>query len=318
MFKEVADLENIGQILKEKRLELNYTLEDMSQKTKMSTVQLKAIEDGNISFFKEDLSYLSYFVRYYSNALNIDYNELRKDLDYTITEFTQTISIKEISELEAINEKIDSNVKKKDKMSDRSLSKKAKNLTKARRSIDYTSWLLLGLAVIITIGLIFSFFKFIVPAFKNSDPIDKPIVTPLPNTDEGETPTKPKPTEPEPEPEKPAEGETVVSKVDASNYSIQSWGENETMMFELKLLIDTTLRFNLDGVAQSTPEPRIYRSGETVSFTTTALEGRTLLVNVGFPLNNEIYLNGEKVELDASITSSKKPAAILFTFNGGN
>ena len=318
-------MENIGQILKEKRLELDYTLEDMSQKTKMSTVQLKAIEDGNISFFKEDLSYLSYFVRYYSNALNIDYNELRKDLDHTITEFTQTISIKEISELEAINENIDTIAKKKvrhqvrhqDKHPDRN-SDRAKNLSKTKRSIDYTSWLLLGLAVVITIGLIFSFFKFIVPAFQNSSPIDKPIVNPLPNPDEGETPVKPNPSQPAPEPEKPVEQITTVSKVDAGNYSVQSWAENENMMFELKIQIDTTLRFNLDGVAQSTPEPRIYRSGETVSFTTTALEGRTLLVNIGFPLNNEIYLNGNKVDLDTSVTSSKKPAAVLFTFNGGN
>lgn len=317
MFKEVADLENIGQILKEKRLELNYTLEDMSQKTKMSTVQLKAIEDGNISFFKEDLSYLSYFVRYYSNALNIDYNELRKDLDHTITEFTQTISVKEITELEAINENIDSNVKKNDKIINKTKNIRTRNLTKARRSIDYTSWLLLGLAVIITIGLIFSFFKFIVPAFQNTDPIDKPIVNPLPKPNEEETPTKPKPTEPKPEPD-PVEEETIVTKVDAGNYSVQSWGENETMMFELKIIVDTTLRFNLDGVAQSTPESRIYRAGETVSFTTTAEEGRNLTIGIGFPLNNEIYLNGEQVDLDASITSSKKPKTLVFTFNGGN
>ena len=243
-------MENIGQILKEKRLELNYTLEDMSQKTKMSTVQLKAIEDGNISFFKEDLSYLSYFVRYYSNALNIDYNELRKDLDHTITEFTQTISIKEISELEAINQ--------------------------------------------------------------------KPIVTPLPKPDEGETPAKPNPSEPKPEPEKPNETATTISKVDASHYSVQSWNENETMMFEYKISVGTTIRFNLDGVAQSTPEPRIYKGGETVSFTTTAAQARELRINVGYPLNNEIYLNGEKVDLDASITNSTKPALILFSFDGGN
>ena len=313
MFKEVEDLENIGQILKEKRLELNYTLEDMSQKTKMSTVQLKAIVDGNISFFKEDLSYLSYFVRYYSNALNIDYNELRKDLDHTITEFTQTISIKEISELEAINQKIDTNAKKKDITMDSST-----NLSKVRRSIDYTSWLLLGFAVIITIGLIFSFFKFIVPALKNTDPIDKPIVTPLPKPDEGETPAKPNPSEPKPEPEKPNETATTISKVDASHYSVQSWNENETMMFEYKISVGTTIRFNLDGVAQSTPEPRIYKGGETVSFTTTAAQARELRINVGYPLNNEIYLNGEKVDLDASITNSTKPALILFSFDGGN
>ena len=43
-------MENIGLILKERRESLNLTLEDMSRQTKLSTVQLQAIEEGNIEF----------------------------------------------------------------------------------------------------------------------------------------------------------------------------------------------------------------------------------------------------------------------------
>ena len=57
-------MKEIGATLKKRREELGYTLEEMSNKTRISVAQLKALEDGDLEFFKDDLSYVRYFVRF--------------------------------------------------------------------------------------------------------------------------------------------------------------------------------------------------------------------------------------------------------------
>ncbi|WP_223246850.1 helix-turn-helix domain-containing protein [Erysipelothrix rhusiopathiae] len=105
-------MEKIGLILQERRKEQGYSLEEMSVKTKLSTVQLSAIEEGNIQFFKDDLSYLSYFVRYYANALGIDYNELRNELDDTINAYTDSITVSQIKKQDEITSNVQKNQRK--------------------------------------------------------------------------------------------------------------------------------------------------------------------------------------------------------------
>ena len=48
-------MEKIGNMLKEKRIELGMSVEDISEKTRLTTKHIKALEEGDISFFHEDL-----------------------------------------------------------------------------------------------------------------------------------------------------------------------------------------------------------------------------------------------------------------------
>ncbi len=58
-------MEEIGKLLKEKRLELGLTIEEVSEKTRLTQKHIKALEEGDISFFHDDLSYLRFFVKSY-------------------------------------------------------------------------------------------------------------------------------------------------------------------------------------------------------------------------------------------------------------
>lgn len=308
-------MESIGEILKDKRLELGYSIDEMCDKTKLSKIQLQAIEDGNIAFFKDDLSYLSYFVRYYANALGINYNEIRKDLDQTITGFTDTISISKINELE----RIEANIADKTKPSK---SKKGNSMVK----VDVASIGMIAIAIAILLGLVFVFVKVIVPSFQKG-PDDGLISRPLPpgvenpgeETPEGEDPEGEKPDEEAPEetPEEVPAGDFVVTQVSPTQYDISGWKENDDTLFEMMINVATTLRFTLDGVVQPTPASGvIYNPGEKTIFTTKATQDKVLEVSIGFPLSNQIFINQEEVALDPSVTGSKTATTVTFRFIG--
>ncbi len=155
-------LEQIGLILKEQRQELKMSLAAMSEKTKLSIVQLEAIEEGNIEFFKDDLSYLSYFVRYYANALGLDFNEIRDELDDSIMDFTSSISV--------------SRVKQKEEMNQRVIHKTQQHRKKARKNIDYSSVALFLLTALILVLVGFAIVKVVLPSLQSMGNNEPPVV----------------------------------------------------------------------------------------------------------------------------------------------
>lgn len=301
-------MENIGNVLKERRIELGYSLEEMSVKTKLSTVQLKAIEDGNISFFKEDLSYLSYFVRYYANALNINYDEIRGDLSNQINDYTDAISVKRVQEAENINTSIMQKVK--------SSGEKA-GLTRAKRKsrIDLTSVGLFALVAVVVLVLSFVFFTKILPAI-GSQP-DSPIVTNPKPGDDNET--EEKPTEPEKpsEPEAPEATALVVTQETPNLYLVSGWTE-EDAVFELVVNSRTWVQFSVNGAVLENPASTIYEKDADVTIVTKPALNTELVMNLGYVAGNKIKLNGNEIPLDASVANITGSQVITFKFVGGN
>ena len=70
-------MKEIGQKLRERREELGFTLEQMCEKTKVTIPNLKAIEAGDLEYFDNDLSYLRFYIKYYCQALYLDYEPFR-------------------------------------------------------------------------------------------------------------------------------------------------------------------------------------------------------------------------------------------------
>lgn len=120
-------MKEIGATLKKRREELGYTLEEMSNKTRISVAQLKALEDGDLEFFKDDLSYVRYFVRFYCQALYLDFDPLRDQLSQDLDQFTETMSLKAIHD----REEMQSNIEKK-------ISRASGTLKKEKKKIDYS------------------------------------------------------------------------------------------------------------------------------------------------------------------------------------
>jgi len=72
------ELRRLGQMLKDKRVELNLSLKEVENATSIRSAYLEAIEDGRI---RELLSgvYAIGFVRQYASCLGIDFDALAKE-----------------------------------------------------------------------------------------------------------------------------------------------------------------------------------------------------------------------------------------------
>ncbi|MDE8279969.1 helix-turn-helix domain-containing protein [Erysipelothrix rhusiopathiae] len=307
-------MEKIGLILQERRKEQGYSLEEMSVKTKLSTVQLSAIEEGNIQFFKDDLSYLSYFVRYYANALGIDYNELRNELDDTINAYTDSITVSQIKK----QDEITSNVQKKSKKT----KVKSKPTSKGRKKMDLQTIAMLLFAIAILALLFFGGYKLLSGSLDVKDPIEdlgSTIVVPKEDPKE-----ESKEDEKKPETEKPKEPEKVKLEVAQKSiegssvvYEVKNWVKDEKATFEFEFHNASWTSFTEDGQQLANPAAKIFNAGEKASVIFNVVEGKSLEATFGYMNGNEIKLNGEKVELDASIATLPDYATITFKFIGG-
>lgn len=290
-------MEKIGVILKERRLELGLSLEEMSKKTKLSIVQLEAIEDGNIEFFRDDLSYLTYFVRYYANALHLDFDELRSELDNSILAYTNTMSISKIKE----QEEITNNVLKRSSRGPRAKSK-----------VDLKSFSLVVAAIAILLGLGMTFTKVILPALKNDDPIKPPVVV-VPDDKEKEEPKEPEEKPAEKPEEKPAEASTLkVTPVTDLNYEIRGWKNDETLTFDFEFNNRAWVRFAENDVILDNPAQGTYESGDKAKVMMKAEANKTLSFNVGYMQGNKIYLNEQEIELTDADKNSVSGMVIEF------
>src|SRR5690625_7648332 len=65
----------LGEKLKEARLEKGYTIEDIETMTRIQARHLQAIEDNNFSYIPGNF-YARVFIKEYANVVGLDYREL--------------------------------------------------------------------------------------------------------------------------------------------------------------------------------------------------------------------------------------------------
>lgn len=99
-------MKEIGNKLQTKRQSLKLSYQDIAKMTKMPEEHIKAIERGDIDYFKNDITYLRFYVRAYCKALGIDFEAYKNMFEKDIDDFTQTLSLKAIKEREEIEENI--------------------------------------------------------------------------------------------------------------------------------------------------------------------------------------------------------------------
>lgn len=284
-------MEKIGSVLKDRRIELGYSLNDMHEKTKLSVPQLEAIERGDISYFRDDLSYLSYFVRYYANALEMDYDSLREDLDTTISEYTASISLSQIKRQESLN----NNIKSK---SDSKPQYRPTIMKPKKKIIDFRTFGLIALALGILVSLGFVLVKYI-PEWLNQDPIERPVIV-LPE-DETETP----PTEENPGTEVEETPSSIeITMIDPNNYEIKGLDANAPAELKVIFTERSWTQFRLNNVKMTDPKEAIYESGSEAIVKTTATDQSVISINFGRLKGNTLEINGTPIQLDPTIADS--------------
>ena len=292
------NLENIATQLKQARLDMGLTIEDAVKKTKFSKAQINAIEEGNFDFFKSDISYFSYYIRYYANALNYDYELLRPDVENLIKKdhFTQ--------ELEVLRRDIDDNTLEVE------IAKKPKrellNLKRLKK-VDFSFLAFIIIGVLALLSLIYLGVRYLPDLFKE-DPVQPPIVNNGGNDINDNDDIDEEPVEPE----KP---QIEAVKKDSTHYNIINWDQSEDVEVKVKFgASQTWISFSVNNVVLDEPQMGTYPAGEEAIIIEKPTENKEILLHFGIMKDNEIYINDQLIELDETVKENRGVVKLYLKF----
>lgn len=285
----------IGKSLKDRREELGFSLKQMSEKTKVPVNKLQAIEDGNLSYFENDFTYLKFYIRYYCNALHLDFEIYRDLLDKELDEFSNTSKMIKLSEINEIQ----------DRVKDRTMINKSSN----RRKIDISFITFVSSITLLIITLILVFIFLILPNLnKKEEPlvVNPNIPTPIENTDEEETEVVEVPQV------------LTVSQIDDVNYEITGFNTNQELTMLINFKSNAYVRIRVDGDSPVNLPNKLYNVGTTLDFKFNALSNSVLEVYIGWMNGNTITINDIEVPINDDIASRNGSVTLKFKLVGDN
>jgi len=285
----------IGKSLKDRREELGFSLKQMSEKTRVPVNKLQAIEDGNLSYFENDFTYLKFYIRYYCNALHLDFDLYRDLLDKALDEFSNTSKMIKLSELNEIQ----------DRVKDRTIISKSTN----RRKFDISFITFVSSITLLIITLILVFIFLILPNLnKKEEPliVNPNIPSPIENTDEEETEVVEVPHV------------LTVSQIDDVNYEITGFNTNQELTMLINFKSNAYVRIRVDGDSPVNLPNKLYNVGTTLDFKFNALENSVLEVYIGWMNGNTITINDIVVPINEDIASRNGSVTFKFKLVGDN
>lgn len=301
-------LEKIGLYLKQQREELGFTLEQMSQKTKITTIQLQEIEQGNLDFFAGDITYLPFMIRRYAKALYVNFDEIKADVDSLVDKYYESKKMKVVLENKEMEKSI---IEKANKVSSPS-----KNIrpSKVAKKLEFSQLSLILVVLVIVASIIFMVVSVILPMLNQTeDPIDDDPIVSLPENPNDQDNEEPIEEQPEPIEQ---ESEIVISTNAPNEYAISQFKEDEEVKISLDFNTQTWVRVYIDDVATDNPQSRVYQPNESIDVVTIAKDAHRVSFHVGIVRSNEFSVNDEVITLDSGVANVTYGIRIHFVFEG--
>lgn len=292
-------MKQVGLKLKNRREELGYTIDEMSIKTKIQPHYLKALEDGDLGFFKDDISYLRYFLRFYCQALVFDFDEIKNDFEKEVEIFTETQSIKAIEDRENTQKTINKRIQDS-----------RNKLRPEKKKLDYTL-ISLVLVVLFMIGAIGVFVVKMGPSlFAKKDPMPTPVIT-APSDNPLATAT--------PEPVETSTPETSIldiTTLDGVNYEIRGWKADEQVSIRVEYGRETWMRVSYNGIVTDNPASKTYLPNESMEILVKGEPELDITIHFGALKDNKIFINNVEYTLDARVKDVLRGQQIHFILKG--
>lgn len=260
-------MEELGRELRQRRIELGYTIEEVSSKTSLSVKNIRQLESGDISSFKEDLTYIPFYFKNYCKILNIDYNELRSKLDDSIESYTTAMKLEELNQ----KKELENNIRK--------------NMTlpnKAPVKINYG--LISFLVIIIVLIAVIGYGIIHMLSQPKSEPTTPPSVVE----------TKPQVT-PAPAVTQPEVKEEKI-EINAKSQTIYEVKLKKEAAFKIVLEEDSWMTFQ--GSTAPLAE-KVYRKGENPSLNVKPHE--KVVVRLGVVKSNYFMIDNQKIEWNQNL-----------------
>lgn len=293
-------MKEIGELLKAKRLEKGMTIEQIADKTRMPMIRIKAIEEGDISAFKDDLTYLQFFLQSYCNAVGISYQEIKSQLNESINQYTTSF------EASQIREQIESEKNIREQSIQVAREYRANHPQKVKRKIDFSLITFVAVVALILICVVTVGGYYLTQKMSNPTPptniVDKP---------EKPEPQKPQDVLPEtPEPEKTME----IVNSDVNHYVINN--APEKVVVKIEFVPSSWLSVTLDQVELTNPAAKIYDAGETLEIEMNSLKNKEMMLRFGFFQGMKLYVNDQELTIDSSIANNPNVQDIYITIGG--
>lgn len=288
-------MKNIGEILKKRREELGYTLRNMSEKTKVPIAKLTALEEGDLKYFADDMSYVKFYVRYYCNALLIDFEQYKDELDRSIESFYNTTKLIKIKENAQIQERVQERTQGL--------------LTKKRAKYDLSFISFIVSMILLSVSLVAVFVLFILPNLS----FNQPLVI-------DETPI-PKPPEVIDEIiEEPIVEPLVLalSQVGDLNYEITGFQEEQELSLIVNFKSNAYVRIKIDGESAINIPSKLYNVGSTLDFRFNAYDQAVLEIYIGWMNGNTMLLDDIEVPINTEFATRNGSVTFIFTMIGAN
>ena len=298
-------MQKIGKKLHDKRIELGLSIEDISEKTRLTTKHIKALEEGDLSFFHDDLSYLRYFVKSYCSAVGLDFEDFKDDLRTSINDYTMTFAQNEALTHNIIEE----NIAKSEKLShvektDIHPKKRRAYISKGAKNLKKTDMSLVSLVAIIGILVAFMMFAFIIFVRDDKSPSPKP--NDIPVAEESNKNDDPYLSDKDKEEEKEEMKELEIVNDSILDYTLNNLKEGDKVVFETTFKgSSSAYSVTVDG--KETFNSQVYQMGETAKTEVEVKKGSKISVYIGCMVQTDIKINGEVVKTDSSINPSAWP-----------
>ena len=301
----------IGTLLKARREELGFTLAQMSEKTKVPLHKLQAIEDDNIAYFKDEITYLKFFVRYYFNALHLNFDDYKDVFNASVDNYTESAQLIKTQEMRDLHQRVASGANQRQRKTPRNLTKRPK---KALRSdLAFISMIVVGLLIVL--ALLFIFFQSVLPILSQPNDSKQVVVVPDP-IDHDTDPID----DPDDEPVEPVVFTVLkTSSLDKNGqltiYDVSGYAEGDTVTLEVEVVATKSwISSKVDGVSTINPPRRDYLRGEIYTLIVTAQAGRQIEIYLG-NLNRQILrINGNIVAMDPQLLADRVSSSFYFRF----
>ncbi|MEF9919753.1 MAG: helix-turn-helix domain-containing protein [Erysipelotrichaceae bacterium] len=301
-------MEKIGALLKSKRLEVGLTIEEVSAKTRLTTKHIRAIEEGDISYFRDDLSYLRYFLRSYCDVLGINFDDIKGELMTSIDDYTSTSLMNKVNE----HEKIEENITQRAKIITKPKAKEHKKISKNDLSIVS----LFAIVGVVIVALIFAFVTYVLPNIGKDKETAGGVPPQSTNTPKPEKDVNDKDKE-ENKDTKPTTN-LMIKEIAPDTYEIENVVANSDLNIDITFESNSWFAMYLDNVTLSEPLSKVYNFQEKISYKTKAVLNQKIGIRFGYMANHKILVNGVEVKLNPTITSDINPTTITLVVKGAN
>ncbi len=300
-------MKDIGQKLKKERINRKLTYQDISILTKMPEDKIKAIEDGDLDFFVDDISFLRFYVRSYCKVLEIDYEQYKQDMSETVLDFTSSIDVKK--ELE--KEELEQNIKERSfkninrKESESNVRKPFQNIAKKRIDTSLISLIVISIVVLGIVGYV----GLGILLEKEDTPAEVD-----PKNTETEVVPQPTPEVDDKEEKEPVETKKITfSEVNQNTYIMES-GTTKELEIVITFEGDCYLEMNVNGVRiENVNNYSVVKAASTFTQKITLVEGDVFSFKFGnYPASKpQITVNGDVFEYNYEALATAGPVIQL-------